>query len=205
VTHSREHRVLNERLDAMGYPTKRVDRHVRQLLWTVDKVLPRKAALAATAALEHYTATFAETLLSDPKAQAMLGDSQVRPMLLWHALEEAEHKSVAFDVYRSSGGSEPMRIAIMEVASAIFWTEVLVQTTRSLLRDRATYNPVTLLRSLNFVRSQPFFGLAAIRRYNSYNRPGFHPDDWEASALIERWNAELFPPDSENLRAAREA
>lgn len=192
VTHSREHRTLNERLQEMGYPTARVDRHIGQLLRVMDRVLSRKAALAGTAALEHYTATFAEILLSDAQAQAWLGDSAVRPVLLWHALEEAEHKAVAFDVYRAAGGSEALRIATMELATAIFWTEVVVQTARSMLSDPATYNPVRLVRSLNHARKVPFFGWKAIRRYNSYNRIGFHPDDWDATDLIDRWIAELF-------------
>jgi len=192
LTHGREHRVLNERLQDMGYPTKRVDRHIRQLLALVDRVVPDQMSLAATAALEHYTATLAETLLTDPAAQALVGPSEVRPMLLWHALEESEHKAVAFDVYKAAGGTEWLRILTMEIASAIFWTEVVVQTARSLARDPSAYRPLRLVRSLNDLRKSPFFAPAIWRRYNTYNRIGFHPDDWDASDVIERWTAELF-------------
>jgi len=192
VTDGREHRALNERLQAMGYPTRRTDRHIRRLLKTVDRVVPRLWALAATAALEHYTATFAEILLTDERAQAMVGpESEVRPLLFWHALEESEHKAVAFDVYKAAGGPEWLRMAAMDLASLIFWSEVVVQTTLSLAADRATYNPVRLAKSLNELRRSPFFDLAAIRRYRSYQRVGFHPDDWDATDVIERWSEEL--------------
>ena len=195
ATHRHQHRMLNERLQDMGYPTARVDRHVKQLLELVEKVFPKSFGLAATAALEHYTATFAEILLTDPRAQALIGDGDVRPMLLWHALEESEQKAVAFDVYRDTVESESLRIAIMILASAIFWTEVLVQTSRSLAFDRATYNPIRLLKSLNELRRSPFFSWSAISRYNTYNRRGFHPDDWDAREVLARWTAELFEAD----------
>src|SRR5579875_232458 len=103
VTHGREHRALNERLQQMGYPTRRVDRMVRAGFKRNERLLPPKVQLAITAALEHYTAALAETLLSDPRAQALLGESEVRSMLLWHALEESEHKAVAFDVFQAAG------------------------------------------------------------------------------------------------------
>ena len=60
--------------------------------------------LAVTAALEHYTATFAEIILTSDEAQELIGYTEVRPILLWHALEECEHKAVAFDVYETVGG-----------------------------------------------------------------------------------------------------
>lgn len=192
VTHGREHQHLNERLAEMGYPTARIDRHVRQLLLGVEKLLGKKVSLATTAALEHYTATLAETLLTSPRAQRLLGESETRQMLLWHALEESEHKAVAFDVYRNIGGSEPMRIVVMDIASAIFWTEVIMQSLRSLAGDRSAYNLPRLARSVADLRKLPFLGPTPRKRMLSYHRVGFHPDEWDASALIDRWSAELF-------------
>lgn len=192
VTHGREHRDLNDRLAEMGYRSVKVDRSVKRLLALGDRFLPRRRRLAITAALEHYTATLAEVLLEKPEAQALLGETEVRSLLLWHALEESEHKAVAFDVYRAVGGSERMRIWEMRIVSAIFVEEVIRHTALSLLRDRATYNPLTLLRSLAALRHSPFLSREVLGRLRTYNKVGFHPDDWDASELIERWRVELF-------------
>src|SRR5204863_1301108 len=62
--HGREHRALNDRLDALGYPTKLVERLVKRGLQIRERVMTAKSNLAATAALEHFTATLAELVLS---------------------------------------------------------------------------------------------------------------------------------------------
>lgn len=190
-THKTQHRMLNERLQAMGYPTARIDRHVSALLNRLERIFSTEMALAGTAALEHYTATFAEILLNSDDWLALLDGSDVREILLWHAFEEAEHKAVAFDVYEAIGGTERTRVRGMRLATAIFVIEMIIQTTRSLAGDRASYNPVRLLRSLNKFRKSPLFSRAAFRRYASYTRPGFHPDDWDSTATLEHWSKEL--------------
>lgn len=192
VTHGREHRQLNQRLADMGYRSVKVDRHVRRLLGLAERFGSRRRRLAVTAALEHYTATLAECLLSKPEAQSLLGETEVRSLLLWHALEESEHKAVAFDVYRASGGPEWLRIWIMRSVSLIFVLEVIGHTALSMLRDRATYNPVTTTKSLLALRHSPFLERDVLHRLRSYNKKDFHPDDWDATELIERWRAELF-------------
>lgn len=192
VTHGREHRALNERLHQMGYPTRWVDRLVRWIFVVVERLAPRKHQLAVTAALEHYTATLAETLLTDPRAQALLGKSEVRSMLLWHALEESEHKAVAFDVFRAAGGKEWVRIGTMRVTTLIFILAVVGNTALSLLGDKATYNPRRLFASLAALRHSPFLSRTVLRHLRAYNKRGFHPDDFDATELLERWRAELF-------------
>jgi hypothetical protein len=192
VTHGREHRALNDKLREMGYPTRMTDRFTNLLLIKSDRLFPHRFQLAVTAALEHYTATIAERLLTSPEAQELLGDSEVRSVLLWHALEESEHKAVAFDVYRATGGSERMRIGAMRLTNALFVPIVAVLTAISLAGDRAAYNPVRLLRSLARLPRSPFLAREVRRNLLAYNRPGFHPDDFDATALLERWRAELF-------------
>jgi predicted metal-dependent hydrolase len=115
VTHGREHRALNERLQQMGYPTGWVDRMTHRDFKRFERLMSPLTCLAVTAAFEHYTAVLAEMLLSEERAQAILGSTEVRSMLLWHAIEESEHRSVAFDVYRSVGGSETRRIWTMRI------------------------------------------------------------------------------------------
>lgn len=191
VTHGREHRDLNDQLQAMGYPTHAVDRFVKWLL-AQEWLGGPKFDLAVTAALEHYTATLAETLLTKPECRAILGDNEVRSVLLWHALEESEHKAVAFDVFRAVGGTERQRVWTMRLTSFQFILLMSVFTTISLARDPATYSPVRLLRSLARIPRSPFLARDVRRTLQGYNRPGFHPDDNDATQLLAYWRDELF-------------
>ncbi|WP_255794394.1 metal-dependent hydrolase, partial [Mycobacteroides abscessus] len=118
--HGQEHRRVNEKLIEMGYPIawldskKQVDRLIR-----FENMLPPRAHLAFTAMAEHMTAILAERTLGSDEVQAIPGDPEVWHLLNWHALEELEHKSVAFDVYRAVGGTETMRIGLMLAAMTI--------------------------------------------------------------------------------------
>jgi predicted metal-dependent hydrolase len=192
VSHGREHRALNERLQQMGYPTGRVDRSVHRHMKAAERRLSPLTCLAMTAAFEHFTAVLAETLLGDERAQALLGSTEVRSMLLWHAIEESEHRSVAFDVYRAVGGTETRRIRVMRIIRFSFPITVAVYSIVSLLGDRTTYHPVRLFRSVAALRHSPFLTRAVVRRVLAYTKPGFHPDDTDNTALLEHWTAALF-------------
>jgi predicted metal-dependent hydrolase len=195
ITHGREHRALNERLQDMGYPTRSVDRIVRAGLKRQERAFGPRYSLAVTAALEHYTATIAEKLLTSERAQALLGNNEVRSLLLWHALEESEHKAVAFDVFRTVVGDEKIRIRAMRNTTFLFLLSMVVHTLQSLVLDRTAYNPVRLLRSVVALRHSPFFERDVIRNLRAYNQVGFHPDDRDNSELLGRWRAELFGAD----------
>ena len=197
VTHGREHRALNERLQQMGYATRRVDRIVKKSLARAERFMSPMECLAMTAALEHYTAALAETLLTDERAQALLGTTEVRSMLLWHALEESEHKAVAFDVYRAAGGSEKLRIRVMRMVTFGFLVRVVLFTIMSMAGDRSAYNPVRLVRSLLALRHSPFLSREVVQRIRAYNVVGFHPDDNDNSELLDHWTAELFGADGQ--------
>jgi uncharacterized protein len=190
--HGREHRALNERLAALGYPTKRFERLTRAGLGVRERVLPPVSNLAATAALEHFTATLAELLLSDGEVRELLGNPQVRDLFLWHALEEAEHKAVAFDVYKAVGGSERMRVWTMNAICVGFVVGMTVQVLVSLALDRATYRPGTLRRSWRRFRRSLVMRREVWDQLRDYNRPDFHPDDRDTGHLVERWRTELF-------------
>ena len=195
ATHRYQHRLLNERLQTMGYPTARIDRHVGRLIERLEKRLSPAMRLSLTSALEHYTATLAEIILTSESARQLIGNGEVRSILLWHAFEESEHKAVAFDVYQTIGGTEQMRIRGMRIASVILFAELFAHTALSMAADRASYNPIRLLRSLYRFSRSPIFTSDALRRFRSYTQRGFHPDDWDSTAVLEYWSRELFEAD----------
>jgi predicted metal-dependent hydrolase len=190
--HGREHRAFNDRLAQLGYPTKQVERFTRKGLALREKLLSQKSNLATTAALEHFTATLAELLLTDEATRNMFGDPEVRNLFLWHALEESEHKAVAFDVYRAVGGTERMRVWTMNAITAGFVLGMTAQVTIALLLDRSSYRRGRLLKSLWRLRQAPFLRIELWRQLRQYNQPGFHPDDRDTTGLVEQWRAELF-------------
>jgi predicted metal-dependent hydrolase len=190
--HGREHRTFNARLGELGYPTREIDRVVKGLFVVGEKVLPPSVQLAITAALEHYTATLAEVLLTDPEARGMIDVDEVRSLFLWHALEESEHKSVAFDVYQQACGNWRRRVIVMQAVTAGFLLAIIASTVRSLLTDRDTYHPGRLVRSLAALRHSPFLRPDVARQLLSYNGRTFHPEDRDSAGLIDQWRAELF-------------
>ena len=190
--HGREHRVLNERLSELGYPSKRVERITKFGLKIRSRIMSPKSNLAATAALEHFTATLAELLLGSEDVRTMMGDETVRDLFVWHALEESEHKAVAFDVYKSVGGSERTRVWTMNAICLGFMIASTVQVILSLAADPATYRLGELRRSWKRFRSSPVVQREVWSRLRDYNRPDFHPNDFDSSELISRWREELF-------------
>ncbi|MFV5584603.1 metal-dependent hydrolase [Acinetobacter oleivorans] len=130
--HSREHKTLNNHLIHSNYPevieietkTKiRLDK-LRKLS-TVEQV-------AATVVMEHYTATLARLLLTDQLIKRKT-TQESRNLWEWHALEELEHKSVAFDVLNAIGGnsSKNRKLALARVTKLImpimfeYWIKIL--------------------------------------------------------------------------------
>jgi uncharacterized protein len=192
VTHGREHRHFNERLGSLGYPTRLVDRLTKYGLGLGERVLPRSVQLAITAALEHYTATLAEVLLTDPRAQEMFDVDEVRSMFEWHALEESEHKSVAFDVYQTVIGDNRIRVSTMRFVTIGFLAAAIGGTVMSLLLDRATYNPRRLAASARRLPRSPWLQRDVVRHLRDYNRRDFHPDDRDTTELIAEWKQRLF-------------
>ncbi len=199
--HGREHRALNDRFAKLGYPTKRIERFTKRGLAFRTRVAPPISSLAATAALEHFTATLAELLLADEACRAQLGDGPVLDVFLWHALEEAEHKAVAFDVFRAVGGSERLRILTMRFTRYGFVVGMSLQTAVAIVADPAVRKVDafrkggTLRSSLGRLRRSPFLNLEVWRMLKAYERPGFHPSDRDTDALVAEWREKLFGPD----------
>ncbi|MDE0802038.1 MAG: metal-dependent hydrolase [Acidimicrobiales bacterium] len=191
--HGREHRAFNDKLAELGYPTKKIERFIERSLGFRERVQSPKANLATTAALEHFTAVFAEQILTSEEARDALAHDEVRSLFLWHALEESEHKAVAFDVYHHVGGREWVRRLVMNVITTGLVVGASVAVAAMLVLDpRARRDPRGALRELG---ASPFFTKGMWTRLRDYNRRGFHPDDVDTTELVERWRDELFGDD----------
>jgi uncharacterized protein len=191
--HGQEHRRLNQKLIEMGYKIGFPDRpsFIEKRI-RFEQRLPARLHLAMTAAAEHYTAVLAEHILSSDEIQAIPGDPEVWQLLNWHALEELEHKSVAFDVYRAVGGSERMRITAMATMITLSLPLGVLALTILLACDPfARRHPVRLVREAHRLFTGPMFD-GLLPDVAKYLRPKFHPNDIDTAELLQRWQQELF-------------
>ena len=169
-----------------------MERIVKRGIQIRERLMTSKSNLAATAALEHFTATLAELVLSSEDTRDKFGHEGVKSLFLWHALEESEHKAVAFDVYKAVGGSERTRVFTMKLLRVGFVIGMTVQMIFSLFGDRATYRRGNLVSSSRRLRRSPLMSRELWDQLRDYDRPDFHPDDRDTTELVERWRAELF-------------
>jgi predicted metal-dependent hydrolase len=95
--HSREHDAFNKRATSAGYDLSKIEERVAWRLG-ITRAKPPIVALAATMALEHFTAILAHQLLANPRH---LGgaERETADLWRWHAIEEIEHKGVAYDTW----------------------------------------------------------------------------------------------------------
>jgi Predicted metal-dependent hydrolase len=126
--HGREHTEYNALLEQAGLPAAACERRVVRLLTRVKRIQPPAMQLAATIALEHFTAIMADRLLRDFDASMHGAEPHYARVWRWHALEETEHKAVAFDVFRAIFGNGlrawALRAFGLLVATLIFWPMV---------------------------------------------------------------------------------
>jgi predicted metal-dependent hydrolase len=131
--------------------------------------------------------------MGEEAARARLTNPEIRNLFMWHAMEESEHKSVAYDVFQAVSGKRRIRSNVMHAATVGFLGAIVLGTLASLLLDPHTYrHPVRTARSVGDLRRSIFLERTTVARIYDYHRRDFHPDDHDSTALLEHWRSELF-------------
>jgi predicted metal-dependent hydrolase len=111
ASHSWLHNKWTQALIKIGYA--RLADYGDQLhkvhLW-LNRHLSVKMRLSITSAAEHYTASIAYILIHIKPGLVTQSTSPFKDMLLYHAMEELEHKSVCFDLYQKLSGNYLLRL-----------------------------------------------------------------------------------------------
>ena len=190
VNHTREHVAFNKAAAESGYDLSRIDARVDGLI-ALARSRPPLAQLAVTMALEHFTAMFAHEFLKRPHAMFDPGVEQA-DIWRWHAVEEIEHKGVAYDTWlhatRHWGRWKRWRTKAL--------TMLLV--TRNFVRNRTTdaldllaQDGITGWRARRLLFAYLFGKPGVLRRifpaWFAYFLPGFHPWNRDDRALIARY------------------
>ena len=190
--HSKEHQAFNDLAEKHGYPANNLDRDLGKLLGFTRRFVPKKIQLAITVALEHYTAILAEQLLRDPSHQQNIQDPEALKLWMWHALEENEHKTVAYDVYNLVGGGYFTRVLTMLVVTLFFFAVVGIGHARMLWSDGKLFDIKGNLKGFWYLWSPKGLFPQLLPQYLDFFRPGFHPNDHDTVQLLDDWREKLL-------------
>jgi predicted metal-dependent hydrolase len=185
--HRRQHDAHLGVLVGQGYTGLATRNQImRKALRFLERHAPR-AALASTASLEHLTAILARRLLGEPERWCGRMDPRMAELWQWHALEEAEHKAVAFDVLRHVAPGYGRRASALFFNSLGLAIEILERTFYMLWKDGLLFRGGTWREGWTFLVGREGFlrGLGA--DYRAWFRRDFHPDDEDDRPLIAHW------------------
>lgn len=186
--HTREHLAFNRIVSDKGYDLGRINALLKERFEWGRKQNPIKQ-LASTAALEHFTAILAHAVLSDSRDLEGVPEA-IRRLWLWHAVEEIEHKAVAFDtLLAATQGISGLRRWLLRslsmcVATALFLHEIFF-CVNDFFRQDGIATPKTWWRFFRFLLVTPGLFRRVFASYLSYFRPGFHPWRVDDRKLIE--------------------
>jgi len=179
--HAIEHEKFFDVLEKNDYEFRPKLEKMNKFIIKMRDILPHSLSLSITAGAEHLTAVLGATALDDEGVEN--SHPAMRDLIQWHAIEEIEHKAIAFDVYKASGGSYPMRVfgylnalLFIHVTSTYFVKDFLRQDGYSKREAKR------LLKASqnNMLRKHPSLRQSLM----SYFKPSFHPNDIDESGLV---------------------
>jgi len=193
--HSLQHKRINETLRDLGWDAVRLEKHVQKDINRFeDNNVSPKFRLAATVGMEHLTAIMADHLLRYPEILESMSEP-ARDLLLWHAVEEIEHKSVAFDVYMTCVGNQAFLRRTMRIITVFFTLRILSYMVVLLWWNRRlpSWRDIKGFGSLMFGKKGIIRGIR--QPYKDYFRKGFHPWDHQNQAFVDKWKKTLYRPE----------
>ena len=187
--HGHEHARYNDYLKKWGYPIDRINRFEKQEKVWISKFMSARRRLAITCALEHFTAIMAHQVLTNPDTTAGM-HPQFKEMWRWHAIEETEHKAVAYDVYQQAVGSYWLRVFTMLNITFFFCLRTSIYQIIFLWKDRQLFNPKVWWSGFKFYFLKPGMVRNIWRDYLDYYRRDFHPWQHDNRELLQYWESE---------------
>lgn len=156
------------------------------------KTFPPKVQLAITCAVEHYTAMLGRYILQHPDLVNSF-DQQAARLWLWHAVEELEHRSVAFDVYQSVFNDLETRKKVMRLLTPGFINMIIYATVRLFWQDRKSSLPQVKANLAGLYKLTKMM-IALVPEYLSYFKADFHPAEVDVADLLVQWKQRLAMP-----------
>lgn len=203
--HTHEHVGFNASAQKFGHDVDALERHTDTVIQTTRKFMAKLAKpigitqemvdLTTTTALEHFTATIASQLLTNSHIQELMTDDTMKTMWLWHAIEENEHKAVAYDVFKGVFG-KGLRAYALRTSSLVISMLTLFFIQNYFLWRLLKQDKQLNLENLRMIYRYAYSPSKGIitgmgKEMLLYFNPNFHPNDFDTTTLLNTWKAKL--------------
>ncbi len=196
--HSHQHKKINKAFTDHGIDATRIENHLYQDIrkYTSQDYATPKLRLAVTAGMEHMTAILSQYILTHPEILEQL-EEPVRDLILWHCVEEIEHKSVAFDVFMLCENDQKYLQKIQLIQTAQFAVRITAYTSAIAWwsKELPSWKQTKAFAKFMFGKNGMVPGIR--RSYMDYYRKDFHPEDHKTNVLIKKWQDELRKPEQQ--------
>ena len=185
--HGREHEAWSQALCDLGY-TRIAEFSAKQARlreWGRKKFDPL-ARLASTVAMEHFTAIIGALVLYDRPELITKSAAPFQTALIYHTLEEVEHKAVCYDLFLAAGGTYGMRLFGMFVSIIGIVYQVRIRHVY-LLKQDGLWNAENKRKARQFIWGRRGLVIALLPRIFEYLHPEFHP--WKTDEREDFANA----------------
>jgi len=189
--HSFQHRQLNDSFEKQGWDTHRIEDKLRNKLALYARHFSPETRLARTVCFEHITAIMAEFMLGNQDIFDGISE-ELTSLFLWHAVEEIEHKSVAFDVYEIAVADRAKLRRQMVIVTIDFTITMLYYQLMAHVWARSLPSWSDIKGAWSF-----FFGKKGMLKkmaepYMRFYQKDFTPWGEDNSELIDAWKASKY-------------
>lgn len=170
--HSSQHAKFWDKLRQQGYQLEQFLAFENNVLSRLDK-LGLILNLAAIAGFEHITTLIAEIALKNN----LLAEAEpnVKEILEWHAQEEIEHQSIAFDVLKATSDSYLIRVAGLVIGHLLAIVFLNLGLVVLLSQDKKLWNHQVWQEMGQFWLFKDKVLLKAVLNFCQYLKISFHP------------------------------
>ena len=187
--HSRQHKQMNDTMCRLRhYDETLIDSRIDRDTQWANANLEAITRLAATVATEHLTAILGHALLTNP-AWLDGAEPSMAQLWRWHAIEEVEHKAVAFDTYIASGGSRDTLRTMLRLETWQLLRHVFAGMRMMLKADGLHLTPSIWWRGMKWLFGKSGILRQVLPEWRAFLHKDFHPWDTDNRALIEQWQA----------------
>lgn len=187
--HGMAHDKMNQVMKDQGMPIDAFTNRLKKVFRFELKYRSPQYNIAMTAAAEHLTALMADTFYSK-KATLAEADPFVRALFAWHAIEEMEHRDVAFDVMREVGEvPELTRRSALVITTMLMFGFTFYRTNVMLTNDGFDLKQ----RVKMIAKGLPWFfgrnGILTVKReqYSDWFKHDFHPNQHPIIRQYDVW------------------